>query len=110
MCSVLGHEGEYILEVDLVVLAAIHHKVHLRLQLRKLNVERNVFLFLLFFILVNVLHDIEKTLKVAESVVSCKFRILRDHLSLAGHYDATAIYQRLFRSRFASGLLALVGA
>ena len=107
--SVFGHKCEYVLEVDLVVLAAIHDEVNLGLQLSILNVERNIFLLLLFFILVNVLHDVEETLDVAEGFVRCKLWILWDHLSLAGHNDASAIDQRLSRSCFAGWLLALVG-
>ena len=70
--SVFGHKCEYVLEIDLVVLAAIHDEVNLGLQLSILNVERNIFLLLLLFILVNVLHDVEETLDVAEGFVRCK--------------------------------------
>jgi hypothetical protein len=66
---IFSHKREYVLEVDLVVLASVHDEVNLCLQLSVLDIEWNLFLFLLLFVLVQVLDNIEETLKVAKGVI-----------------------------------------
>jgi hypothetical protein len=57
------------------------------------------------FVLMQVLLDIEEALEIAKGVIGYELRILRDHLSFAGH-DAFAIDKQGSCSRLARGFLA----